>query len=62
MVKLLYAHSQGLTARILKLPIIFERVPIQNGLKLYKMVQNGQFLPLKNESSAVTGRHDALPM
>ena len=30
-------------AKILKLPIIFERVPIQNGLKLYKMLQNGYF-------------------
>ena len=28
-------------ARILKLPIIFERVPIQNGLKWAKTVQNG---------------------
>ena len=41
-------------ARILKLPVIFERVPVQNGvewskkgLKLYKMVENGHFLPVK---------------
>ena len=37
-------------ARTLKLPIILERVPAQNGLKLYKMVQSGQFLPVKNKS------------
>ena len=36
-------------ARILKLPIIFERVPVQNGLKLY-LVKNGNFLPVKNAS------------
>ena len=41
--------------RILKLPVIFEKVPVQNGLKmvqnglkLYKMAQNGNFLPIKN--------------
>ena len=31
-----YALEQAL-ARILKLPIIFESAPIQNGLKLYKI-------------------------
>ena len=37
-------------ARILKLPIISERVPLQNGLKLIKMVWNGHFLPVKDVS------------
>ena len=34
-------------ARILKLPIIFEKCPFkmaQNGLKLYNLVKNGKFL------------------
>ena len=31
----------------LKLPVIFEGMPVQNGLKLYKMVQIGHFMPAK---------------
>ena len=45
-------------ARILKLPFIFERVPVQNGLKLYKLVQNGNFSPLKMKVTCQNDRHD----
>ena len=36
-------------ARILKLPVIFERVLFQNGLNLHKMVQNCHFFTVKRE-------------
>ena len=49
--------SKGL-ARILKLPIIFEREPVQNGLKLYKMVKNGNFLASNMEVICQNDEHD----
>ena len=52
-------------ARILKLPSIFERVLVQNGLKWskhwlkwYEMVQNCHSLPVKNGSSPQNDEQD----
>ena len=45
--------SNRALARNLKLPVILntvERVPVQNGLKLYK---NGHFLPVKKQKLSV---------
>ena len=47
------AFPSGSSLGFLKFHIIFERVPskmVQNGQKLYKMVQNGNFLPVNNKS------------
>ena len=38
--------------------LIFERVPVQNGLSLYKMVQNGHFCPPKTEVTLQNNEHD----
>ena len=45
-------------ATILKSPVISERIPIQNGLWLYQMVQNGQFLPVKKELQWFTRQNE----
>ena len=40
--------KSGALARILKLPVIFERVLIQSGLNYIKWSSNGNFFPVKN--------------
>ena len=46
-----YMHLCKCKIEYCVMPIIFERVPIQDGLKFYKKVQNDHFLPVKNVSN-----------
>ena len=47
-----------LQSGILKLPISYERVPVQNGLRLYKQVQNGNFCLFNMEVTCQNDGHD----
>ena len=53
-IEIINIHSRAL-ATILKLPVIFERVPIRNGLEWSKMVI---YLPVKEEVTRQNDGHN----